>query len=224
MHPDAAKVSQRILSPFWKPRTELRAMDAPPSPDLLQRRYLASVLNYVTARIGPGGFAEAEDTTAEVFAAAFASLARCPSSQAAESSSNTELNRETGDDPVRAWLFGIARRKVADSYRRRTRRPQTALPPDHAAPACQGPEPRFLADEAARTLQTVLAELPEVQREALLLRYVDELSLTEIGQVLGKSPNAVAQLLHRARQNARAQGAAYFGTMPGFNNDEEVIR
>jgi RNA polymerase sigma-70 factor (ECF subfamily) len=198
-------------------------MDAPPSPDLLQRRYLASVLNYVTARTGPGGYAEAEDIAAEVFAAAFASLARCPPLQAEGIPSDTTQDRD-GDDPVRAWLFGIARRKVADSYRRRTRRPQTALSPGHPAPAGQGPEPRFLADEAARTLQTVLAKLPEMQREALLLRYIDELSLPEIGRILGKSPNAVAQLLHRARLTARTRGAAYFGTMPGFNNDEEVNR
>ncbi len=224
MYPDAAKESQRILIPFWKPRTARRAMDAPPSPDTLQQRYLTTILNYVTARVGQGGSAEAEDITAEVFAAAFASLTRCPPVRSAENAPTTKQNGEKAEDPVRAWLFGIARRKVADSYRRRARRPQAALPPDHPAPAGYGPEPRFLAGEAARTLQTILAELPEPQREALLLRYIDELSLPEIGLIVGKSSNAVAQLLYRARRAARTRGAAYFGAIPGFNNDEEVTR
>ncbi len=43
------------------------------------------------------------------------------------------------------------------------------------------------------------------------MKYLEELSLVEIGIVLGKSPNAVGQLLHRARQTVRERGNAYFG-------------
>jgi RNA polymerase sigma-70 factor (ECF subfamily) len=113
---------------------------------------------------------------------------------------------------MRAWLFGIARRKIADYYRRRTRRPQTLLTERHPAPNEQNPEPLFLADEAARTLYGILSSLPDDQREALRLRYIDELSLGDISRILGKSPNATGQLLHRARQAIRVRGADYFGT------------
>ncbi len=224
MYPDAAKVSRRTLIPFWKLRTARTAAEAKPSADDLQQRYLTSVLNYVTARVGPGASAEAEDITAEVFAAAFASLSRCPPPHVADIAQVDPQNPKTMDDPIRAWLFGIARRKLVDSYRRRTRRPETALPLDYPAPAGHGPEPRALADEAAATLQRILSHLPEPQREALTLRYIDDLSLGEIGLILGKSPNAVAQLLHRARQAVRTQGAAYFGSIPGFDNNEEADR
>ena len=216
MYPDAAKVSRQILRPFWKPPSAHAAANSSLSPDDLQRRYLAAVLNYAAVRVGSSGEAEAEDITAEVFAAAFAAPHRCPTI--------SSQNHQSGDDPIRAWLFGIARRKLADSFRRRTRRPRTALLPGHPAPANQGPEPQFLRSEAAQMLQTILSKLPELQREALLLRYIDEMSLIEIGLVLGKSPNAIAQLLHRARQTARTHGAAYFDMIPGFNNDEEVTR
>jgi RNA polymerase sigma factor (sigma-70 family) len=195
---------RRVALPLWSPRA---ATPAPTAGDL-HRSYLGAVLRYVNARIGPG--AEADDITADVFGAAFAALHRCPRPAA-----------DPDHDPVRAWLFGIARRKLADAFRRRTRRPETALrstvpAPDHQAPPC-----RLLADEAARTLQTILDDLPDLQREALRLKYLEELSLVEIGLILRKSPGAVSQLLHRARQAVRARGAAYFGNAGG---EEEASR
>lgn len=164
----------------------------------LQAAYLSTVFRYVVARIGPG--AEAEDVTADVFTSAFQSLHRCP-----------QPHTSSSDDPIRAWLLGIARRKLTDIYRRRTRRPETTLAPTFPAPEAESPEAQILAGEAIQTLKTILDSLPELQREALRLKYLEELSLTEIGMVLGKSPNAVGQLLHRARQAVRARGIAYFG-------------
>src|SRR4051794_38171511 len=102
MHPTVARLTQGGAVPFWTKRTA--DLPAPSAVDLHQR-YLAPVLNYVAARIGAG--AEAEDVTAEVFGAAFAALHKCPRHPPTES-----------EDPVRAWLFGIARRKLADVFRR----------------------------------------------------------------------------------------------------------
>ncbi len=188
-----AKLTERLGLIFWKPRAVVASLSATD----LQRRYLSTVFRYVAARIVGG--TEAEDITADVFSAAFQRLGACPKPAA------------TGDDdPVRAWLFGIARRKLADAYRRRTRRPEVAL--DATVPASPhfAPEVQLLADEAAHTLRTILDTLPEMQREALRLKYVEELSLEEMGWVLGKSPGAVGQLLHRARQTVRLRGAGYF--------------
>ena len=223
MYPNVAKVSQRIVKPFWKPRTTSAVVNTPPSPGDLQRGYLGVVLTYVATRVGPGGQAEAEDITAEVFGAAFAALHRCPAVPVFDAAPSPPQNIPSGDDPVRAWLFGIARRKLADSYRRRTSRPQTSLPLGHPAPAQHGPEPRFLAGEAAQMLEGILSRLPELQREALLLRYIEGLNLSEIGLILHKSPNAVAQLLHRARQAARTQGASYFGTVFPIDDNKKVV-
>ncbi len=72
------------------------------------------------------------------------------------------------------------------------------------------PEADVLTKEAAKELDELLDTLPTLQREALLLKYVDELSLVEIGKTLNKSPNAVGQLLHRARQTMRERGSRYF--------------
>jgi len=199
-----AKVIERISVPFWKPYATVPPLSATE----LQQRYLRSVLKYVWARIGEG--TEAEDITAEVFAAAFTALRSCP-----------RPTEDTRDDPVRAWLFGIARRKLADVYRRRTRRPEVALEVNHFLPDRRTPETSLLSDEASRTLQMILNELPEMQREAILLKYIEELSVEEIGRVLGKSANAICQLLHRARQTIRQRGSDYFSN--DFA-DEETIR
>lgn len=166
------------------------------TPGELPSRYLATVVRYATARLGPG--AEAEDVAAEVFVAAFASWKNCPTPAA-----------ETSDhDPVRAWLLGIARRKVADVLRRRQRRPESEL--SETQPGTDSPENALIGDEALLQLKAILAALSEDQREALRLKYVEELSLVEMGIILKRSPAAVGQLLHRARAAARLKGSAYF--------------
>jgi RNA polymerase sigma-70 factor, ECF subfamily len=59
-------------------------------------------------------------------------------------------------------------------------------------------------------LWEVLASLRPEQREVLQLKYMEELSLKEIGQVLGKSEAAVSSLLQRARAAALRAGRDYF--------------
>src|SRR5579871_2351849 len=73
----------------------------------LQERFLRDVYHYVARRVPQQ---EAEDITAEVFPAAFEALPRF-----------------RGDGGPRAWLLGIARRKVADALRRRSRRRETLV-------------------------------------------------------------------------------------------------
>lgn len=166
------------------------------TPDELPKRYLAAVVRYTTARLGRGG--EAEDVTAEVFVAAFASWKHCPQ----------PASEPCDHDPIRAWLFGIARRKVADSLRRRERQIERELTEVlHCEPS---PEIAFLTDESLQELKSVLASLPDDQQEALRLKYVEELSLVEMGIILKRSPAAVGQLLHRARAAARSRGSRYF--------------
>jgi RNA polymerase sigma-70 factor (ECF subfamily) len=57
--------------------------------------------------------------------------------------------------------------------------------------------------EQALRLASALAQLPEAQREALVLQHWHGWSLAQIGQQLGRSPAAVAGLLHRGLQQLR---------------------
>lgn len=160
------------------------------SPEELVERYARFLLRYASLRVGPGS--EAEDVVAETFTAALGKLTRCPRRVAPEGM----------DDPVRAWLIGIARRKVADVLRRRGRERATLPEPQSG----ESPVDAILSAEVAVRLGKLLFSLPENYREVLLMKYAEELSLEEIGLALGKSPNAVGQLLHRARSAARRQG------------------
>jgi RNA polymerase sigma-70 factor, ECF subfamily len=166
----------------------------------LQERYLTTIWRYAAARLS--STAEADDVTAEVFLAAFQSIAHCP-----QPSKSLPDN-----DQTRAWLLGIARRKVIDILRRRQRRPEAVWEEGAALTLCapDNPEQDVLSREIVQELYRVLAVLSEDYREVLLLKYVDRLSLAEMGVVLKKSPQAVGSLLQRARAAAREEGKEYF--------------
>lgn len=169
---------------------------------LLHERYLDAVFRYVSRRIARRE--EAEDVTAEVFASAF-----------------EQLPRFRRDCPPRLWLRGIARRKVADALRRRGRRPETLASEmpvrsagmdrsTDAAAHPETPEAALQRREALRAIREALDALKPEQREALLLQYVEELSIAEIAVVMGRSTGAVNSLLQRARASVFRHGSAYF--------------
>jgi RNA polymerase sigma-70 factor (ECF subfamily) len=101
---------------------------------------------------------------------------------------------------LRAFLFGIAHRRVMDHLRARY-----AVPPGTEAEldalAADGPEPD--AGLEAREIERGLERLPPVEREVLSLFYLDELSLAEVSQVLGIPVGTVKSRLHRARNLLR---------------------
>ncbi|MBJ7519706.1 MAG: sigma-70 family RNA polymerase sigma factor [Solirubrobacteraceae bacterium] len=85
--------------------------------------------------------------------------------------------------------------------RLRTRRRSVPLDgiaePVDAAPACAEQVER---QELARAVRTAMRELPRRQREALFQSAYEGRPLLEIGDGLGLSRNATAQLVHRARR------------------------
>jgi RNA polymerase sigma-70 factor, ECF subfamily len=165
----------------------------------LQKRYLTTVWRYAAARLS--STSEAEDVAAEVFIAAFQNMARCP---------KPALSLPENDQ-TRAWLIGITRRKVIDILRHRERRPEAVWEEGAALTTATDPTTsNLLAQESMQELYRVLTTLSPEHREALLLKYVDRLSLVEMGTVLGKSPKAVGSLLQRARAAAQEAGKEYF--------------
>jgi RNA polymerase sigma-70 factor (ECF subfamily) len=111
-----------------------------------------------------------------------------------------------GDESgFRAWVFTIAHRRVVDAQRRRRRRPSTPLPAEELAPLAEAmdageDEVMALVErlDATQRLDGLLAHLTDEQREVLVLRYVADLDATSVGQVTGRSTNAVAAITRRA--------------------------
>lgn len=113
-------------------------------------------------------------------------------------------------DVTPAWLLTVARNVIGNEYRRRERaehlmqrvRDSVVI----AARAGHGAQQQAVADSLLR--------LREKEREILLLAYWDDLSTTEISEVLGCSPSAAKVRLHRAR-------AAFAQMMPAALMAEE---
>ncbi len=97
---------------------------------------------------------------------------------------------------VRAYLLAIARNVFLQGLRRRRRE---APLDDATLAAARAPEHDPLAARELAWMLARLAELPEVDRTALLLRAEAELPYEDIAHILGLSPVAVRVKVHRAR-------------------------
>lgn len=115
--------------------------------------------------------------------------------------------RDTGK-PFEAFVAAIAHHKVADLQRAAMRHPgSTAVPSDEMPEQPDdslGPEERALLSSDTAWAKKLLANLPDHQRELILLRVAVGLTAEETGQVLGMSPGAVRVAQHRALSRLRA--------------------
>ena len=59
--------------------------------------------------------------------------------------------------------------------------------------------------ETRRSVESALAELPENQRAAMILKVYEDRSYSEISEILGVSVPSVESLLFRARQNLKSR-------------------
>ena len=71
------------------------------------------------------------------------------------------------------------------------------------------PDAALLEQELQRAIEAAIAQLPETQRMAVVLRRYDELSYEEIAEVLDQSVPAVKSLLFRARTELRTRLSRY---------------
>jgi RNA polymerase sigma-70 factor (ECF subfamily) len=103
------------------------------------------------------------------------------------------------------WLYGVARRVLANQRRGRGRRRRLERVLEPLARAAAGPEQATEMAEAARALVTASRRLSDGDQEVLRLAVWEGLSHREIAVALGCSENAAALRLHRARERLRAE-------------------
>lgn len=106
--------------------------------------------------------------------------------------------------PVRAWCYGICVRVAADYRKRAHRRHERigeALPESPVA----ADQDRTLEFSRARArLEQVLAELEQVKREVFVLYELEELTMSEVAEIVGCPLQTAYSRLHAARRVVRA--------------------
>lgn len=112
------------------------------------------------------------------------------------------LSRFEGDEAgFRAWVFTIARHRLIDWRRRRTRRPEVMAGDERLVALAGADDPASAAvasvvsDEAIRRIRQIL---PQDQAEVIVLRVLADLDADQVGRILGKRPGTVRVLQHRA--------------------------
>lgn len=102
----------------------------------------------------------------------------------------------------KSWLFRIATNKANDLWRRRKREPTgDAALEMTAAPVTE--DLTQAAEEAAR-LRAAIANLPEAQRQVLVMRYYGGLKFNEIAEALGCPLNTALGRMHKAMIRLKA--------------------
>lgn len=150
----------------------------------LYDRYVDGVYRFCYHRVSSVQLAE--DLTSETFFRALRGIARF---------------RWQGRD-FGAWLTTIARNLVTDHYKSGRSRLETVsdkLPErdDHAP----GPEDAAIATLTQDALAAALRQLPTEQRDCVVMRFLQGLSIVETAEVLGRTEGAVKQLQLRAVRN-----------------------
>jgi RNA polymerase sigma-70 factor (ECF subfamily) len=110
------------------------------------------------------------------------------------------LPRFVGDEAAwRAWLFTTARRRLIDLARLRKRHPADPLEDVNAVDMPRSPDAAQIALDnlATKSAVALLAQLPPLQAEVIMLRVVAGLDTEAVADLLGKTPGNVRVMAHR---------------------------
>jgi len=131
----------------------------------------------------------AEDLTSEVFLKGWKYL-----------KNNDGDNRMAGIDKVSSFLYKIARNTIIDFYRKK--QILTIGIDEKISDAIRDQSQDILANISARQdieeIMKTLGEIKDEYREVVILRYVEDLPVSEIAEITGKTEGAARVLIHRA--------------------------
>ena len=151
---------------------------------MLYDHYQASVYRFLFYRTRSSTLAE--DLTSETFFRALRSMTNF---------------RWQGKD-FGAWLMTIARNLATDHFKAgRTRLEMTTEDMGQHDDSTEGPESQVLATLTNEALLTALTQLPDEQRDCLVMRFLQGMSISETAGVLARSDGAVKQLQLRGVRN-----------------------
>jgi len=104
-----------------------------------------------------------------------------------------------GRSEIRTWSLGIAINVAREMRREKEQDALTIDPPANG----YGPEGEIERRERAQIVNRVIDSLPERQREAVMLRFFEQLSVEQSATVMGCAPGTVKALVFQALRNMR---------------------
>jgi len=149
---------------------------------VLYETHLDTVYRYVYYKVGNGQLAE--DLTQHIFMKAWEAIHRY----------------QWRELPFQHWLLRLARNAVIDHYRSTKTASATLLDPMGEG---IDPEVEIAHGEMVQTLQDAVRQLPEEQREVIVLRFIEQMPHADVAKHLGKSAATVRVIQHRALQALR---------------------
>ncbi len=171
---------------IWQPDDEQELLQKasraePAALGMLYDQYVERIYAYIYHRVGQADLAE--DLTGQVFMRML---------EAVRSGKGWRTS-------FSGWLYRIAHNLVIDHYRRKHR--ATLVDIDDAEPlqAQAGDPVRSVENQYERErLRTALAKLTEEQSQVISLRFLEDLSIAEVAEIMEKTEGAVKALQYRA--------------------------
>jgi RNA polymerase sigma-70 factor (ECF subfamily) len=145
----------------------------------LYRRHVDAVYRYVYARVRDPEVAR--DLTAQTFVKVLEGLP----------------NYQLTGAPFLSWIHRIAHARTVDHWRKQYRSREVPLVDDERAGSVW-PADTVVSQENSNTALDLLARLTDDQQAVLILRFIGEMKLSEVADVLGKTREAVTSTQHRA--------------------------
>lgn len=150
----------------------------------LVKQHLNDVWRFVSSRVARTD--DAEDVTMEVMHAALKGIRKLRDPAA-----------------MKPWMLGIARMRVTDFVRRKYR--SREVPLEGAVEM-----PGMTLSSRSVEIRRALATLPDKNRDALIMKYVNGLSTEEVALALGCSIPAANSMLQRSREMVRTRCQGIF--------------
>jgi RNA polymerase sigma-70 factor, ECF subfamily len=152
----------------------------------IYERYLEKIYNYIYYRTG--NQQDAEDLTAKVFYRAMAHIE----------------NYVDKGVPFQAWLYRIAHNLVANFHRDKGRRKIIPLD-DYVAHTLrtEAPDKQVESSEQEAILMDAIRRLPADRQQLIILKFIEQKSNQEIGEIMGRTEGAIKSLYHRTLLSLR---------------------
>jgi RNA polymerase sigma-70 factor (ECF subfamily) len=199
-------VSKNPQSDGLSPEAERDAVDRARFGDqealgVLYDAYLPRLYRYCLSRVG--NETDAEDLAEEIFLKVLGAIEGFRW-QSAERAPGREGDLSANERiPFGAWLFRIAHNHVVSFHRRAATRGTVSELNEAIRDANRGPEELTETKITVEEVFTAVRELPDAQRDVILLRFASGLSVAETAATLNKNETNVKVLQHKGVQRLK---------------------